>query len=227
MARRWWCLLAAILPAALPAVPAARDLDPGLLLERLTGRYGSLAPFAVRFRQSLVSPTFGEEEQARGRIIVGRGGRLAWIYEEPAGMRAVYDGTKWQVLDPEERELVIHRTDLPGREGDRLLADLLAGRARLSDPFAILPGDDGSSPGGAETRGWVRLRLLPREPRDDLEWVGLAIDPGPPDLRRVLVVDPLGNRLRIDLGAPEHLAGGVPPGTFEIRVPGGYTISRD
>jgi len=233
MARAWSATvtgfllaLVAVLPA--PGGRAGAGPDQVRLLERLAARYRALAPFAVDFRQSLVSPTFGEEEQARGRILVGRGGRLAWRYDEPAGMRAVYDGTEWRVLDPEERELVVHRTDLPGREGDRLLADLLAGRADLTDLFAVLPPDEREKgDANGNERGRIRVRLLPREPRDDVEWVELAIDPGPPDLRRVVVVDPLGSRLAMDLGSPVPLREGLPPGTFEIDVPEGYTISRD
>ena len=231
MVPRWrgaaTAVLAALLVVSFARGDAGRKDGAGRLLERLATRYGALAPFAVTFRQSLVSPTFGEEEQARGRILVGRGGRLAWLYDEPAGMRAVYDGTEWRVLDPEERELVIHRTDLPGREGDRLLADLLAGRAHLSDLFAVLPLEGGEDSSNTDERGWIRVRLLPREPRDDVDWIELTIDPGAPDLRRVVVVDPLGSRLVMDLGSPTPLRGGVPPGTFEIEVPEGYTISRD
>ncbi len=219
-------LLAALLLVPVPAagmeVPAAVRL-----LDRLAGRYRDLAPFEVRFRQSLVSPTFGEEEQAAGRILVAPDGRLAWIYDRPAGMRAVYDGNEWRVLDPEERELVVHRTDLPGREGDRLLADLLAGRAHLPDLFAVLPAEEGEGSADTGERGWIHVRLLPRESRDDIEWVELVIDPGPPDLRRIVVVDPLGSRLVMDLRPPGRLRGDVPPGTFEIEVPEGYTISRD
>jgi len=223
-----WFLAVAVLATAMATPSAAgggaEEIARAVgLLDRLEARYAALPPFTTRFRQSLESPTFGEEEQARGTILVGRGGRIAWNYDEPPGMRAVFDGREWRLLDPEERELVVRRTDLPGREGDRLLAELLAGRVHLVDLFAVVPGEE-ARPGAP---GRVTIRLVPREPRDDLDWIELAVDPAPPDLRRVVVVDPLGSRLVVELGPPVPARDGIPEGAFEIEAPGGYTITRD
>lgn len=192
---------------------ARRVID---LVERLERHYRELGPFQTTFVQRYESSTFGAEEEERGMIEAVPPGRMLITYTEPPGQEAVYDGQAWWLIDPEERT-VTHRSRPPGQP-DPLL-DLLSGRADLLRIFAARP----TPPSAAGEQGWVRLELIPREPRDEIDVLILVISPSSAALRRVEVLDPLGGRMIYRLGTPRKIPA-PPPERFDVVVPEGYVV---
>ncbi len=223
-------LLALALPGALVAAAATRpgwaaDPPPAAapgrdlldLLQRVESRYRALPPFKVSFTQSYASTTFGGSDEARGTIHVVPPARILWIYDEPAGQKGALDGDRYWFLDPADKEVRIHERD-PGAPDP--LAGLLAGRLDVARVFGVARARERAP------KGRVVLELTPREPRDDLDRALLEVDEKDGTVRRVEIVDPLGNRFGYRLGPPVPAAA-PPDAAFRLVVPPGYAQSRD
>ena len=69
----------------------------------------------------------------------------------------------------------------------------------------------------------MRLELLPREPRDEIEALVLDVVPGSGELRRVEVIDPLGGHMVYLLDPPQAVEE-LDAGEFDTTVPEGYRL---
>ncbi|MBP7147452.1 MAG: outer membrane lipoprotein carrier protein LolA [Acidobacteria bacterium] len=226
--RGWRAVVAAALAAVLPTVPAAPPAEPAAALagaqqlqdlaRRIERRYREQGAFRASFHQRYESTTFGAEDEARGTIHVSPPGRILWEYSQPKGQKAVYDGERWWLLVPEDREVKI-KDQVPGLSDP--LTDLLAGRIDLLKVFAVT---ESSAPPAA--KGRVVLELVPRDVRDDLEMALIEADRASGDVRRLEIVDPLGNRLVYDLGAPVAEKP-LPASAFAMKVPAGFNVTRE
>ncbi|MCE5247373.1 MAG: outer membrane lipoprotein carrier protein LolA [Candidatus Polarisedimenticolia bacterium] len=193
--------------AVAAALAAAPGPDEALrLVER---RYRALSSFKLSFAQRYSSTTFGAEDEARGTLTVAPPGRMLWVYDKPAGQRGAMDGTRYWLIDPEDRQVKIRER---GPEASDPLSDLLAGRVDLARIFAAKLV--------ASSRGRLALELTPRSPREDMDRALLEVDPDG-TVRRIEVVDPLGNKMVYELGVP---APAPPPSAeaFRLVVPPGY-----
>ncbi len=202
------------------AAEAARALERSRelvdLLDRVAERYRRFVAFRVPFEQSFVSEAFGSDEHETGTIHVQRPRRLLWLYDVPEGRKGVFDGTSWWLFDPEERQVTRHDTG-----GDDLLIDLLTGQLDPGQAFAIEAVDD-----GAPSRdGLMRIRLIPRQPRDDIDAVIVSVDPATLDLREIVVLDPLGSRWVYAFG-PAERATPLADRAFHVAIPEGWSVAR-
>lgn len=186
------------------------------LLARVGARYRAFRAFRVSFEQSFVSSAFGADEVETGTIHVQRPRRMLWLYDAPPGRRGVFDGSDWWLVEPEERQVTRHAAG----ESD-LVVDLLTGRLEPGQAFAIDEDEDRLPADG----GLRRLRLVPREPRDDLDAVLLTLDVPRLDLREVAVIDPLGSRWVYRFGPPEPVDP-LPDSAFTVEIPAGWSIVR-
>ena len=196
--------LGAAVAAALAAAPG-----PDEALRLVERRYRALSSFKLSFAQRYSSTTFGAEDEARGTLTVAPPGRMLWVYDKPAGQRGAMDGTRYWLIDPEDRQVKIRER---GPEASDPLSDLLAGRVDLARIFAAKVV--------ASSRGRLALELTPRSPREDMDRALLEVDPDG-TVRRIEVVDPLGNKMVYELGVP---APAPPPSAeaFRLVVPPGY-----
>jgi outer membrane lipoprotein-sorting protein len=198
-----------------PAAGEVRDLLE--LLHRVEARYRALPPFKLTFTQSYASSTFGGADEARGTIHVVPPRRILWVYDDPQGQRGALDGDRYWFLDPVDKEVRVHDRDPAAPDP---LAELLAGRLEVARVFGVARSVEKTA------RGRVLLELTPREPRDDLERALLEVDEKDGTVRRVEVIDPLGNRFGYRLGPPVP-SPAPPESAFRLVVPPGYARSRD
>ncbi|MDQ7088407.1 MAG: outer membrane lipoprotein carrier protein LolA [Acidobacteriota bacterium] len=211
-------LLAAALPAAPAGDPAEALAEARRVVEvvhRLENRYREMGSFRLDFVQRYVSSAFGmEDEQQQGTILVRCPDRMRIDYSRPPGQYALFDGATWWLIEPDEQ--TVTRAQRGKGEGNPLL-DLLSGTTDLLRLFAARPD---SRPG---PRGRIRLLLLPREEREDIETLMLEIETRTGNLRRAEVVGPLGGRMIYVFEPPRPVP---PPGDedFRVTIPPGYLL---
>ena len=206
---------AACAEGAAGVVTAARRLQD--LAARIETRYRSLPPFKVAFTERYTSTTFGSRDEARGTLHVVPPSRMLWIYDRPEGQRGALDGTVYWLIDPVDRQVTVR--ERPAGLADPL-ADLLAGRIELGKAFMVQEAR------GRAPAGRVLLELVPREPREDMDRAVLEADEADGTLRRLGIVDPLGNRFEYELGSPVPAAA-PPADAFKLVVPQGYAETRE
>lgn len=226
--RAWWLLAIAAwgIPAlaggsapgpqkADPAAEAARLLD---LVHRLEARYRALPSFRASFTQSFTSVTFGAEEEARGVLHVLPPHRMRWDYEQPPGQVGIFDTGKWWLINPVEKEVQIKE---PNSAQTSPIIDILAGRSDLLSLFAVRWAE-----GAGPAPGCAVVEFVPREVRDDLDLLLAEVEMETGTLRKVEVIDPLGNQMTFHLSPPEPEPP-LPASAFEVSVPEGYVTTSE
>lgn len=212
-------LLMAFVPifpaAAAKRVPAKRTAGVAGLLRKVQQRY-RIPSFQVEFSQAYFSATFGAEDEARGVVQVSRG-RMVWTYSEPAGQLGAFDGEQYWLIVPRDKQVILRKRG-PGEQDP--LTELLTGRLDLARVFNVQMAE--KQPGGQR----VALLLTPKAQREDLDRALIELDPRDGTLRRLEVLDPLGNRMVFQLGVPKACN---PPGdsAFTLTIPPGFSTVQD
>lgn len=173
------CAAALLSWAAVAASPA--DLR---AVARLEETLAGLSSFRATFRQAVVDPEGRQTESADGTVLLARPGRFRWDYREPAQLIVSDGATVW--LYDVDLEQVTVRPAAEALIGTPAL--LLSGRADLASEFHIT---DGGSDGGL---AWSRLE--PKAADSDFRELRVGIGAG--ELRRMVLIDRLGQVTRLD-----------------------------
>lgn len=210
-----WLTMAA--GASQPSAPAER------LAGRLQEKIDSLQSLGGRFVQSLESAALGPTRTERGRFAIRKPAMMRWEYETPEKKLAITDGrTTWLYL-PEEREVHVGR--LSDQTGGGAATLLLAGKLRLQLDFRarLLEGSDLVEAGPQGVAGAAVLELKPYRTSDEFDRILLAVEPDRLLIRRVTLVDPLGDRMVFELyDLVENPV--LPDDQFHFEIPKGVDV---
>ena len=188
-------IAALALLGVLPIFAASPDAEADPLLKRLQARLAALETLKGRFAQSLDARSLGQPRTEHGSFAMKKPSKMRWEYEEPERKLAITDGVTTWLYVPEDRE--VYRGSLGSLEEGGSTMLLLTGQIRLDRDFRSrrLSSEEAGPQGvvGAEV-----LELKPRKPSPEFEKLVLAIDPGPPTIRRLTIIDPLGDKMVFD-----------------------------
>jgi len=211
------CLSLAVAGASPPST--ARGSDP--LLSRLQARLDKLTTLRGRFVQSLDSASLGRPRTEHGRFMIRRPDRMRWEYESPEKKLAVIDGRNTWLYLPEEAEA--HRGSAAGAGQSGALA-LLSGSLRLDRDFTSRrPGNTelaAELPLPART---VVIELVPHRTDLDFQKLLLAVDPDRLQIRKLIVIDPLGDRMSFTFSDLEEDVP-LPESLFHFEPPPGVSV---
>jgi len=209
--------LAAVLLGAAP-LPASEDP----LLSRLEAKLERLETLQGRFVQTVDAPGLGKPRSEEGRFWIQRPSRMRWEYEKPEVKLAVADGVSTWLYVPQDKEAYRGAME-PAETGAWSL--VIGGRMRLSRDFRArrLSGGDLADAGPQGAAGAVVLELTPLKPVEDFEKLILSIDPERLAIRRLTLLDPLGQRMVFDLFDLEEDRD-LPEALFRFEVPPGVEV---
>ncbi|MFQ5789766.1 MAG: outer membrane lipoprotein carrier protein LolA [Acidobacteriota bacterium] len=213
----WPLVLLTPILASLGSAP-----QPSVSLDELASRvqayYDSLPGFEARFTQRYERRIVKKVIVETGTLAVKKPGRMRWEYQSPEEKLFLTDGEKSYFYLPEERQVIVSHA-ASGAMGMTHGSpfELLAGRGRLRDAFEVLPSDSEPRMGGA------MLRLLPRRAQEQYEEVELEVDPDSGEVRRVVLLDTLGNQTEFlfEQVRENHR---LPDSLFRFTVPSGVDI---
>src|SRR5690606_47333 len=112
--------------------------------------------------------------------------RMRWVYTRPERKEFVSDGTQIYSYIPADKQVII--SPMPAAE-QTTPALFLAGRGHLVRDFTVSYAD---VPGAPE--GTVGLRLVPKAPDPDVEWLMIAVDPERLQIRHLVALDRQGGQ---------------------------------
>jgi outer membrane lipoprotein carrier protein len=190
-------LAASFLAAA--GAPASDRVASDPLVHALQEKLDHLGALKGRFMQSLDSRSLGRPRAEEGRFFIKKPAMMRWEYEKPEAKLAITDGaTTWLYL-PEDREA--HRGSFADLEGGGAVALLLAGRMRLDRDFTSrrLTGAELEEAGPAGAAGASVLELKPVKATEEFERLIVSVDPERLQIRRLCLVDPVGDRMVFEL----------------------------
>ncbi len=186
--------------------------------------YDQSRTFQASFSQRQYTKVYDRTEEARGRVVFEKPGRMRWDYAEPNGQVFVSDGTTLTIYQPpdegEQHGQVIRR-DLGEHQLPQAFS-FLTGTGRLDRDFTFRLLDSRRQ---GFRNGYV-LELRPREatPHYDrvLFFVRIVEQNGRSAgvIQRVLIIDSSGNRNRFDF-TEMRFPRDVPDSRFRYRPPAG------
>jgi outer membrane lipoprotein carrier protein len=186
MRRATWVLVAALVPAVAGA-DAAADARAAA---RLSSAIASLQGWRAEFQQTVTDANGERIETAEGSVSLARPGRFRWDYRRPPQL-IVSDGATVWLYDADLAQVTV-RPAADALSGTPAL--LLSGEADLSREFAIRDG------GEADGLAWSRLQ--PKDSDGDFSELAVGIADG--ELRRMTLVDRLGQTTRLDFSRIER-----------------------
>jgi outer membrane lipoprotein carrier protein len=198
-------LIAALLPAA--ALPDAQA--DARAAARLKAALEGLSSLRAEFRQSVTDAQNQPTESAEGTVVLARPGKFRWEYRTPPQV-IVSDGATVWLYDVDLAQVTIRPAaeTLVGTP-----AQLLSGEGDVAAEFTITDGgqEDGLS--------WSRL--TPKGEEGDFQELRVGIADG--DLRRMVLVDRLGQTTRLDFERIERNPR-LDSGTFNFSPPAGVDV---
>ncbi len=173
--------LALILWTALCAPFATAQSDSEEGLGQLRAFLAGAEALRARFEQLSYDVNGRLSEQAKGELLLARPNRLRVHYREPFEQLIIADGRKVWVYDPELEQVTVRRQ--PEADPDSPLLALIAPE-RIEEVFRV---EGRAGPPGSH---W--LRLIPRRPREGLEYADLLLIDGL--LKAMQLHDGIGQR---------------------------------
>jgi outer membrane lipoprotein carrier protein len=163
--------------------PAASPTD---LAGRIQQRYDGVRDFEGDFTQSYEGGVLRVKTTESGTVAIKRPGRMRWVYTRPERKEFVSDGTKIYSYMPADKQVIVGTLPTDAQTTPALF---LAGRGHLvrdfTASFTELP---------AAARGLTGLKLVPKRPDPELEWLIIGVDPASLQIRFLTAADGQGGR---------------------------------
>ena len=180
----------ALLAVFLPGIAGADASSDTRATERLEAALKGLSSLRAGFHQTVTDARGAQTESAEGTVSLARPGKFRWDYRVPAQL-IVSDGTTVWLYDVDLSQVTI-RPAADSLSGTPAL--LFSGQSDLGAEFKIADG--------GETDGLAWSRLTPKNAESDFRELSVGIAGG--ELRRMLLVDRLGQTMRIEFDRIER-----------------------
>jgi outer membrane lipoprotein carrier protein len=214
-------LLIAAAAAAL-AVPAhTADLTPSELAQALQRKYDTIKDFSADFVHVYQGGVLRKQLTEKGRLLVKKPGKMRWTYTAPDEKLFVSDGVKIYSYLPQDKQVIVSSVPPDDRASTPTL--FLTGKGNLARDFTATAGD---VPAGLPA-GTRALKLVPKTPQQDYDWLVLAVDPSTLQIRGLVTVDAQGGtssfsftNLKENIGlADKEFAFKIPRGVDVVSTP--------
>jgi len=197
------------------AEPTASDLA-----QALQKKYSAVKGFSADFVHSYRGGVLNKELTERGHLLIKKPGKMRWEYTDPEKKLFVSDGVRIYFYIPEDKQVTVTR--MPSGDEATTPALFLTGRGDLArdfqSSFTALPA--GAVPGSRA------LKLVPKTPQPDYDWLVLVIDPATLALRGLSYGDPQGGTSTISFNNLKE-NGAIADKEFEFKPPRGVDVVTD
>jgi outer membrane lipoprotein carrier protein len=199
---------------------AAADTTADQLAQDLQKKYDGIKDFSADFVHAYEGGVLKKHISERGRVLIKKPGKMRWEYSAPEEKLFVSDGVKIYSYIPQDKQVIIGSVP----HGDRATtpALFLAGKGNLARDFtpslvALPPG----LPAGARS-----LKLAPKSPQRDYDWLILAVDPDSLAIRGLVTVDAQGGTSTFSFtNLKENI--GLTDKEFAFKIPRGAEVVTD
>ena len=203
-------LVAAAAAAPQPAVPPAQEVAAAL-----QKKYDAIRDFTADFVHDSEGGLLRKKRIERGVVQVKKPGKMRWEYKDPEPKVFVSDGRRIYLYVPADNQVII--SPVPAEDQATTAVLFLVGKGNLTRDFTVTYAEGG----GADT---YALRLQPRLPERDYEWLQIVVDRRTLQIRSLTAADSQGGRSTFELSNfKENL--GLSDKTFAFRIPRGADVT--
>ena len=202
----------------LPAAPEAqtRPLPDGLA-RALQQRYQGIRDFAADFVHTYRGGVLRTQTTERGTVVIKKPGRMRWVYTTPEKKEFVSDGLKVYSYLPQDRQVMV--TALPPDDQATTPAAFLAGKGDIARDFTAAYEETPSA-------GTTALKLTPRRPEPEYEYLVVAVDPVTLQIRALTTRDRQGGDSTLTFNNLKENRG-IADKEFVFRIPRGVDVITD
>lgn len=214
---RTTALLAALLsvPVLLPAQAPQRP--PEAVAKALQARYLGIRDFSADFVQSYRGGVLKTQTTERGTVVVKKPGKMRWVYTGTERNELVSDGKKIYWYTPDDKTVVV--SDMPAADQATSPAVFLTGRGDIAQDFTATYAPAGATPG-------VALKLVPKRPEPEYEYLVVTLDPASLQMRTLTTRDRQGGESTFTFTNMKENRG-VSDKEFMFRIPRGVKVVTD
>ena len=190
------------------------------LAEALQKKYDGVKAFTADFVHTYRGGVLNRQLDQRGRLMIKKPGKMRWEYTAPENNLFVSDGVKIYSYVPADKQVII--SDVPATDNATTPALFLAGKGSLPRDFTASLAD---LPAGAAP-GSQALKLVPKAPQSDYDWLVVVVDPTTLALRGLVYGDPQGGTSSFFFTNLKENAG-IADKEFEFKPPRGVDVVTD
>lgn len=190
--------------------------QPSEFAARVQQRLTTIKDFSGDFIQTYEGGVLRTKTTERGTMSIKRPGRMRWVYAKPERKEFVSDGVRLYTYLVQDKQVIVGPAPNPG--DGTVPALFLAGQADLSRDFvasfAELPG---------ASAGLVGLKLVPKKPDPDYEWLALGVEPKTLQIQHLIAADRQGGKSSFAFANLKENRG-LADKDFEFHIPRGVDV---
>jgi outer membrane lipoprotein carrier protein len=175
--------LTVLLLVGVSASPRAADPTPAELAAALQRKYDSIRDFSAEFVHVYEGGVLRKQISERGTLLVKKPGKMRWEYTAPEKKLFVSDGLKMYSYIPQDKQVIV--SSVPTGDDATTPTLFLAGKGNLTRDFTP---SNVAPPKGAPA-GSRALKLVPKTPQREYEWLTLVVDPSTLSIRGLVTTD--------------------------------------
>jgi len=204
---------------AIPAV-GQQQSSPADLAQALQKKYAGIRDFSADFVHTYRGGVLRKQITEKGHLLIKKPGKMRWDYTSPESKQFVSDGTKVYSYIPADKQVIV--STVPKDDTASTPALFLTGKGDLTRDFTASFGEvPASSPSGTRA-----LKLVPRKPQPDYDWLVLLVEPGSLTLQGMVTADAQGGTSTFSFsGLKENV--GLSDNEFTFRIPRGVDVITD
>ncbi len=217
MTRFWKSCLIIVLAAT--HAWARQAPDPQALAGRIQRHYDSVRDFRADFMHGYEGGVLRKKTVEYGTVAIRKPGRMRWTYTKPEEKTFVSDGVKLYSYIPADKQVYV--ASVPREDQASTPALFLSGKGNLVRDFTVASATVPNLPSGS-----TAIRLTPRRPEREYEWLELVVDEHTLELRMLVTGDAQGgvstlafSKLRENVNVPDK--------EFVFSIPRGVDVITD
>jgi outer membrane lipoprotein carrier protein len=186
------------------------------LAAALQRKYDTVHTITADFTHAYTGGVLHKTITEQGHVAIQRPGLMRWEYVKPEHKLFVSDGVKVYSYIPADRQVIV--SSVPKGDEASTPALFLTGKGNLTRDFTASLTSWPGAPAGS-----VALKLIPKHPQRDYDWLVLVVDQQRLTLRMLITRDPEGGTSTITFA---HLEENVdlPAKLFTFTIPPGVDV---
>jgi outer membrane lipoprotein carrier protein len=197
------------------ADPAAEQLAAAL-----QKKYQAIGDFSADFVHSYRGGALRKQISERGHVLIRKPGKMRWEYTAPDEKLFVSDGVKMYSYLPQDKQVIV--SSVPSQDQATSPVLFLAGKGDVSRDFtpSIVAPPEGAP------QGTSALKLVPKAPQRDYDWLILELEPESLQIRGLVTTDAQGGQSTFSFtNVKENVK--MADNEFTFRIPRGVDVVSD
>ena len=177
-------------------------------------KYDRVKDFTADFTHIYEGGVLNKKSTERGTVQIKKPGRMRWEYTAPEKKLFVSDGRKVYSHIPADKQVIV--SSVPTDDEATTAVLFLAGKGNLTRDFKVKYAE-----GAAD--GTLALRLDPKQPQRDYDWLVIGVDPKSLQIRSLTAADQQGGRSTFQFSNYRENTG-LADRVFEFKIPKGTDV---